>query len=305
MNILVVGAGAIGSLFGGLLSKKNTVVLVGRQPHINVIRHEGLIIKGKTHLQRKIPAVDSLKDIQIDSDLILLCVKSYDTVTASQQIASLVHKESVVLSLQNGLDNIEKIEEVIGRNHILAGVTTQGATYSNPGTISHTGKGRTILGELDGHYTKRLDTILKVFNDAGIETIASNVIKKEIWAKAIINSSINPVTTILNCKNGYLLENPLLEHIVAYICEESTNVAQKEGMLLTSTEMIRRTKEVISETAKNHSSMLQSVLHGKKTEIDSINGLLASLGKNHGVSTPLNEILVSVIHSLSKHNQNV
>lgn len=192
------------------------------------------------------------------------------------------------------------MEEVIDRNNILAGVTTQGATYSDPGTIHHTGKGRTILGELDGHYTKRLETILKVFNEAGIETTASTDIKKEIWAKAIINSSINPVTTILQCKNGYLLENPLLEHIVAYICEESTKVAQKEGMLLTSAETIRRTKEVISETAKNHSSMLQSILQGKKTEIDSINGLLVSLGKNHGVPTPLNEILISIVHSLSK-----
>lgn len=96
MNILVVGAGAIGSLFGGLLSKKNTVVLVGRQPYINAVQHEGLIIEGKTHLQRKIPAVDSLDDVQMTPDLILLCVKSYDTAIASQQVAPLLHKESVV-----------------------------------------------------------------------------------------------------------------------------------------------------------------------------------------------------------------
>jgi 2-dehydropantoate 2-reductase len=304
MNIVVVGAGAIGSLFGGFLSKKNTVVLVGRLPHIKAIQHDGLSIKGKTRLHMKITAVDSIKDIHITPDLILLTVKSYDTVTAIKQIAPFLCNDTIVLSIQNGLDNIEKIEQVIERNHILVGVTTHGTIYSSPGIIIHTGKGKTILGELDGLYSKRLEKIIHVFDDAGIETCASNDIKKEIWGKAIINSSINPLTTFLKCRNGYLLENPLLENIVNYICEESTRVAQSEGMHLTPAEMIQRTKEVIMETAKNYSSMLQSVQQGKKTEIDSINGLLVSLGKNHGIPTPLNEILNILVHSLSKTLQN-
>jgi len=298
MNIVVIGAGAIGSLFGALLSKKNTVVLVGRTPHINAIQHRGLNITGKNQLHVTLTAFDSTKNVTTTPDLILLTVKSYDTATAIKHTVPLLGSETVVLSLQNGLDNIENIEQVIEKNRILAGVTTHGAIFSNPGEIVHTGKGTTILGELNGTRSQRLESIVHVFNEAGIETSISTDIKKEIWAKAIINSSINPLTTFFNCKNGYLLENPLLEKTVEIICKESTCIARAEGIPLTALDMIRRTKEVIKDTAKNYSSMLQSVQQRKKTEIDSINGKLITIGKHHGIETSLNKILVELVTSI-------
>ena len=264
MNIVIVGAGAIGSLFGALLAKKNTVVLVGRAPHITTIQHNGLNITGKTHLHVKLSAVESIKDVSISANLIILTVKSYDTETAIKQTLPLIQDETMVMSLQNGLDNIEKMKHIIDKDRILAGVTTHGAIFSHPGVIRHTGKGKTILGVLDGSQSKRLENIVHLFNEAGIETQASNDIVKEIWAKAIINSSINPLTAFFNCKNGYLLENPLLEKTVEIICKESTCIAQAEGIPLTTLDMIQRTKEVIKDTANNYSSMLQSVSAGKK-----------------------------------------
>jgi 2-dehydropantoate 2-reductase len=300
MNILVIGAGAIGSLFGALLSKKNKVILVGRTPRINVIQQQGLKITGKNHLSVKITAVDSIKEVTTTPDLILLTVKSYDTETAIKHTAQLLGKETAVLSLQNGLDNIEKIQRVINKNQILAGVTTHGAILSRPGVIRHTGRGATILGELTGRRSPRLDRIVAAFNEAGIETSSSTDINKEIWAKAIINSSINPLTTIFQCQNGYLLDNPVLEHVVESICTESVTVARAEGIDLLPTEMITRTKEVITETAQNYSSMLQSSQLGKQTEIDSINGALVKRGNAQGIPTPLNTILVTLVTSLSK-----
>jgi 2-dehydropantoate 2-reductase len=238
-------------------------------------------------------------DVPISPNLILFTVKSYDTETAIKQILPLIRDETLVISLQNGLDNIEKIEQIVDKNHIFAGVTTHGAIFSNPGVIRHTGKGKTILGELDGQRSKRLENIVRLFNEAGIETQISDDIEKEIWAKAIINSSINPLTAFFNCKNGYLLENPLLGKIVETICEESTNIAQVEGIKLTAPDMIQRTKEVIRDTASNYSSMLQSVQQGKKTEIDSINGKLVTIGKQHRIDTSLNKILVELVTSLT------
>ncbi|MCJ7698322.1 MAG: 2-dehydropantoate 2-reductase [Thermoplasmata archaeon] len=299
MKIVIVGAGAIGSLFGALLAKNNTVVLVGRAPHITAIQHNGLNINGKTHLHVKLSAVESVKDISISPNLILLTVKSYDTETAIKQTLPLIRDETVVVSLQNGLDNIEKIEHIVDKDRIFAGVTTHGAIFSNPGVIRHTGKGKTILGELDGTRSKRLENIVRLFNEAGIETQVSDDVVKEIWAKAIINSSINPLTAFFNCKNGYLLENPLLKKIVETISEESTNIAQAEGIKLTAPDMIQRTKEVIEDTASNYSSMLQSVQQRKKTEIDSINGKLVTIGKQHRIDTPLNKILVELVTSLT------
>jgi 2-dehydropantoate 2-reductase len=147
MNIVVFGAGAIGSLFGGLLAKKNTVGFVGRAPHITSIQKKGLTITGNTHLSIKVPAAESIKDIPFTPDMILLTVKSYDTQNASKQIQSHIHEKTMVVSLQNGLDNIEKITRFIEKKHVLAGVTTHGAFVSNPGEIAHTGSGSTILGE--------------------------------------------------------------------------------------------------------------------------------------------------------------
>jgi 2-dehydropantoate 2-reductase len=297
MNIVVIGAGAIGSLFGALLSRTNTVILVGRTPHIEAIRHDGLYITGKTHLHVNLSAVTSPKEINIIPDLVILTVKSYDTETAMTQALPLLNRKTIVLSLQNGLDNVEKIKTIVDKNQLLAGVTTQGVIFSSPGRILHTGKGTTMLGELNGASSPRLGTIMQIFNEVGIETYASTEIQKEIWIKAIINSSINPLTSFFGCKNGYLIENPLLEKIIDIICEESTRVAQSEGFHLTTADMVHRTREVISETAANSSSMLQSIQQGKRTEIDSINGKLVSLGKDHGIPTPLNEILCLLVNS--------
>jgi len=299
MNIVIFGAGAIGSLFGALLAKNNTVVLVGRAPHIIAIQQNGLNINGKTHLHVKLSAVESVKDVSISPNLILLTVKSYDTETAIKHTLPLIHDETVVVSLQNGLDNIEKIEHIVDKDCIVAGVTTHGAIFSNPGVIKHTGKGKTFLGELDGRRSKRLENIVHLFNEAGIETQISDDIVKEIWVKVIINSSINPLTAFFNCKNGYLLENPLLYKIVEVISEESTNIAQAEGIKLTTSDMIQRTKEVIRETASNYSSMLQSIQQRKNTEIDSINRKLVIIGKRHRINTPMNKILVELVMSLT------
>jgi len=299
MNIVIVGAGAIGSLFGALLAKNNSVVLVGRAPHITAIQHNGLNINGKTHLHVKLSAVESVKDIPISPNLILLSVKSYDTETAIKHTVPLIQDETVVVSLQNGLNNIEKIKHIVDKDCIVGGVTTHGAIFSNPGVIKHTGKGKTILGELDGIRSKRLENIVRIFNEAGIETQVSNDIVKEIWGKVIINSSINPLTAFFNCKNGYLLENPLLKKIVEAISEESTNIAQAEGIKLTTPDMIQRTKEVIRDTASNYSSMLQSVQQRKKTEIDSMNGKLVTIGKQHRIDASLNKILVELVTSLT------
>ncbi|MHA1112839.1 MAG: ketopantoate reductase family protein, partial [Promethearchaeota archaeon] len=184
----------------------------------------------------------------------------------------LIDDNTVVLSLQNGLDNIDKIEKIVDRRQLIAGVTTHGAFFSEPGVVKHTGKGQTILGELNGRKTKRIMSIVDAFNNAGIKTIVSRNILKEMWVKTIVNTSINPLTTVFQCKNGYLLENPILEKIVEKVCEESTSIAKANGVNLSSQHMIQKTKEVIRNTSENYSSMFQSFKKRKKTEIDSING---------------------------------
>jgi len=298
MNIVIFGAGAIGSLFGALLSKRNNVLLIGRKPHVTSIKKNGLRIQGKTRLNVKIEAESSVNNVPFTPDLLILTVKSYDTETAVSQVKNIVSDDTIFLSLQNGLDNIEKISGHISSENIIAGVTTHGAFFSKPGAVKHTGTGMTVLGELSGKKTKRVESIVKFFNEAGIKTEVSKNILKEIWSKVIINSSINPLTSIFRCKNGYLLKNPILERLLEIICEESVKIANAEGNDFSYSDMLSKTKEVVKNTSDNYSSMLQSIINGKKTEIDSINGKLIEIGRKHNCDTFINEILVNSVKSL-------
>lgn len=299
MNIVIMGAGAIGSLFGGLLSKKNNVMLIGRTSHVNAIRKNGLNIEDKTQLNVKIPAEDSINKVTLSPDLLILTVKSFDTRSAINQAMQIIDDDTIILSLQNGLDNIDIIKKVVDSKQIITGTTTHGALFSRPGVIRHAGKGKTVLGELNGKKTGRIKRIAGLFNEVGIETIVSENIIKEIWIKAIVNSSINPLTTFFQCKNGYLLENPILEKIVEKVCKESTNIAKANGIDLSYQHTIQKTKEVIRSTSENHSSMLQSFKRGKKTEIDSINGKIVDIGRTHAIDTSMNEILVYLVKNMS------
>lgn len=298
MRIVIFGAGAIGSLLGALLSKQHDVVLIGRQPHVDTIRSKGLTVQGHTRFQGQITAKNSLDDVAKDVDLLLLTVKSYDTLAAMKQARSILSDQTIVLTFQNGLNNIEKIQSVVPKQQILAGVTTHGVVFHEPGVIHHTGVGRTLIGEFDGSETKRLKEIQQMFNDVGFPVELSKNIIEDIWVKAIINSSINPLTAIFKCKNGYLKENPVLFHLMSSICEESVAVAASVGYHFSKTEMVKKTMQVILETSDNFSSMLQSVKRGSRTEIDSINEIIVTLGEKNNVPVILNESLSFIIKKL-------
>ena len=298
MNIVIFGAGAIGSLFGALLFKKNNVLLIGRKAHITAIKKNGLKIQGRTNLNVKIEAESTVDNVTFSPDLLILTVKSYETETAIKQAKKIINKDTKVLSLQNGLDNIEKISKVVDSERIIAGTTTHGAYFLKPGVIKHTGTGITILGELKKGKNEQLHSVFRLFNEAGIKTSESKNILKDIWSKGVINSSINPLTAIFKCKNGHLLENRILERLLEMICEESVNIAKAHGIDLSYKEMLIKTKEVIINTSDNYSSMVQSVMNRKKTEIDSINGKLIEIGNKYNVSTFINEILVYSVKTL-------
>lgn len=298
MKIVIFGSGAIGSLFGSLLNKNNSLILFGRKPHVDIIKKEGLKITGKTKFNKKIPTTSNINDIDIKPDLILLTVKSYDTNNVLKQMEKIVYKNTIILTIQNGLDNLEKLKKIFNYNQIIAGITTEGSLFVKPGLIKHTGKGVTIIGELEGSDSHRIINIVELFNDSGISTFKSNNILREIWKKGIINSSINPLTTIFRCKNGYLVDNPILFEIVKLICNESTNIAKKSGYDINPLNMFKETIDIIEKTKENYSSMYQSFFKNKKTEIDSINGKFISIGNKMNIDTSLNLILVKLINSL-------
>jgi 2-dehydropantoate 2-reductase len=298
MNILIFGAGSIGSLFGGLLSKNNKVMLVGRKNHIDAINKNGLRIKGLTKFKSNVSATEDIKDISFSPDIIFISVKAFDTADAVESIKKFVKNNTLVISLQNGLGNVEKIMKYVYKKQIFVCITTHGSVFLEPGFIKHTGVGKTIIGSVTNNEQNNARAVSKLLNEAGIDTKISKEIVKDIWIKVIINSSINPLTAIFNCKNGYLLENPILENFIDRICEESTNVANSCGFNLNTKKMINETKNVIRDTSENYSSMLQSLKLSKKTEVNEINGEIVQRGHNFNIKTPLNKALLESIKSL-------
>jgi 2-dehydropantoate 2-reductase len=295
MNIVVFGAGAIGSLFGGLLSKENNVVLIGRKTHVEAIQKNGLKIIGKTNATIKVPAEYNIRKIPFSPDLILLTVKSFDSEAAIKESRPLITAHTLVLSFQNGLGNIDLLKNYVKHTNILAGVTTHGARLVEPGIIDHTGIGWTSIGELNGKSTVRLKTIVSIWRNAGFSVESSRNISTVLWSKAVINSSINTLTAYFRCKNGYLLENPFLEGLLERICYESTAAANAQNINLSYKQMVQQTKQVVQDTANNYSSMLQSIMRGGKTEIDSINGYLVDIGTIYKIPMMVNELLLRLL----------
>lgn len=293
-----MGAGAIGSYFGGMLSRKSNVEFIARKSHVDKINKNGLKIKGKTNLNLKIKAYKSVNELKKNFDLIILSVKSYDTEKAIKEVKKFLSKDTAVMSLQNGLGNIEIISKYVPSEKILACVTSNGVIFEKPGLIRHTGLGYTKVGSISNKKSNLVDEIVKIFNNSGIKTEKSNYIKKEIWIKTIVNSSINPLTTFFKCKNGYLIKNPVLKKLVEQICKESTDIAKTYGINLEFEDMFKKTISVIEDTKENYSSMLQSYLFSKPPEIDSINGYLVNIGKDKKVKTVLNEMVVYSVNLL-------
>ncbi len=292
MKFIIFGAGAIGSLFGALLSVKNDVLLIGRREHMDAIEREGLKIEGITegifHPKTK---WDGSR-----YDVVILTTKAYDTRKALEEIVNKFGRLPV-LSLQNGLKNEEIIAEIVGEEYAIGGITSHGATFLQEGKILHAGKGETVIGELNGRITERIKEIGEAFNACGIDTKISNKIKEEIWKKAVVNVVINGLTTLLRCKNGELLKSRYAEEMMKKICMECVEIARTEGIEINE-KIIDKTKEVAKNTAENISSMLQDIMRGKKTEVEEINGEIVRIAKKHGINACANEFLYNLIKAM-------
>ncbi len=298
MRITFVGSGAIGSLFGGLLKKGGSdVLLIGRQDHVRSIKRNGLTISGIEKFTINIDASTNPLDAE-DSDLIVITTKAYDTKKALLDVVPILTNNIKVMSLQNGVGNIEEISKYVEDHNVLGSVTSMGALLEAPGKVQFRGKGTTFVGELskEGKYAKKISNI---FNNAGIKTQFTNDIFCEIWSKAIINSAINPIASIFDNKNGILLDENLLK-IVREVTNEGRTILQKDGINIPN-DIFEKTLEVINNTSNNINSTLSDLRNGNKTEIDYISGKIVEVGHKLGLPTSYNKTLFDMI----KYKENI
>lgn len=294
MRICVFGAGSLGSALGALLAKSNDVTLVGRPAHVEAVRRRGLSIVGERRMKVHPQAFDGISGLA-PPDLILVATKAYSTGTVIEGCRSWVSEDTMVLTLQNGLGNLEQLRGWVGCR-AFGGTTTMGATMLRPGVVRIAGIGQTIVGsdaDPDG-----ASGISRAFRESGIPVRTSDNVHGEMWAKAIVNACINPLTAILRVPNGRLLSSPSMSRLVAEVCGECEQVARAIPVPLPGQSMVARVRKVARNTSKNTSSMLQDVIRGRKTEIREINGYICRIGDSMDVQTPLNDALVGMVESL-------
>lgn len=300
MKIVIVGPGAMGSLFAAFLSKsKEEVWLLDKnKERADKIKDKGIILEGISgNWQAKVNVTAQVQDIGC-ADLIIICVKSYDTKGASLSIKPLIGQHSLVLTLQNGLGNIEIIGEAIGQERVIGGVTNQGATLLDIGQIRHAGRGETVIGRIDGKIPVEMRSIREIFNKVGLETRISRDIKGLLWSKLIINVGINALTAITRLNNGRLVEFDGTRKILREAVTEATRIAKRKRIKLIYDDPLAKVEAVCEATATNISSMLQDVLRKKRTEIDFINGVIVRQGQELGIPTPVNSLLLDLVKTI-------
>jgi 2-dehydropantoate 2-reductase len=300
MKIAIIGPGAIGCLFAGSLARKGQEVWIldKNKERAARINSQGISCEGLSGAwQVKVKATADPKEIT-GPDLVIICVKTYDTKSAATSAKALLGADTSVLTLQNGIGNIELISEVVGPEKVIGGVTNLGATLLDTGKVRYAGKGETVIGRLDGSITVDLRDIREVFNKAGFETRISRDIKNFLWSKLVINVGINALCAITRLNNGKLLDYETSHKILKNAVNEAVKVAKRKRIKLSYEDPLTKVEAVCEATCGNVCSMLQDVRNKKRTEIDSINGVIVRYAEELGIPAPVNSMLVDLVKTI-------
>ncbi len=302
MKIAIIGAGAMGSLFGALLANARADVWLVDvwAEHVQAINTKGLRIEwqGET---RTLPVRATTDPADIGTaDLILIFVKATQTLAAAETAATLAHEKTLVLTLQNGMGNADTLAGAMDPASIIAGTTAHGATLLGPGHIRHAGRGATTIGMWDSTDDTRIKTIVDLFTMAGIEIEARSDIRKIIWEKLLVNVGINAITALTHIQNGQILDLDVTRNLCRAAVEEAAAVAVALNISLRE-DIVEHVFNIAKATGGNRSSMGQDVDHQRLTEISAINGAVVSEANNVGIPVPVNQTLTALVETLQAH----
>ena len=304
-KIAVVGAGAMGCLFGGLLAEGGLdVTLVDvLQEHVDRINRDGLRIVGYGG-DRSIPVWATTEPSGLPAvDVLFVQCKAPYTKEAVRRVLHLLRDDSVAISFQNGLGNEENIGEVVGMERVLGGVTAQGAAVEGLGAVRNFGNLPTHIGELGRGISERAQRIAAALDRAGLQTTAVPDIRQAIWKKLLANIAISPTSAIANMTIKQVFAVPELRETAFEALDEAVEVARAEGVELNAAE----TREVIDQiagptgTGDNKSSLCVDIINRRPCEIDVISGAVVQLGRKHDIPTPVNKTLVAAVKALESH----
>lgn len=307
MKICIIGAGAMGSLFGGILSTVAPVTLIDPwRAHIEAIQRDGLrMTTGAEERILRLPAIwvsnegeiEKLRGTVGEVDLAIILVKSPQTAWAAGIARQLLSPNGLALTLQNGLGNGEILAAAVGEVRTCVGVTSHGATLLGPGRVLHAGQGPTYLGRTT-HTATKVAAVAELFAKAGLEVHVSDDLDSLLWGKLVINAGINALTALLRVQNGVLEQIEPLRELMGAIVREAAAVAQAKGITLPYLDPVEKVREVCRATAVNRSSMLQDALRGQPTEIEVINGAIVREAARLGIPAPVNQTIYNLIKGM-------
>lgn len=303
MKIVIIGPGAMGCLFAGLLAEGgHEVRLLDKRPdRAQLIARQGLIIEDRRGT-RVVPidATARPEDVK-DADAALVCVKAYDTASTIPAILAFLSDRTWVLTLQNGLGNVELLAAHVPPRRLLAGVTAHGSTYLGVGHIRHAGSGTTTLAALLPEHHVQAAQLAATLAQPGIETAVAPDLSAVLWSKLIVNAAIGPLSAISALTNGQLLEQPAWRSLLEKAAAEGAAIAARKGIRLMYDDPLRAVADVCRNTADNLSSMLQDIRRRRQTEIDAINGAMVREAAALGMPAPVHEDLIRRVRALPRH----
>jgi len=289
MNYIILGAGAIGSYYGAMLSRQCNVLLIGRKEHVNAINSQGLKIDGSKKGIFKVKAVTEVEEIK-ENTVVFLTTKVIDSHNAVLSIKNKVKEDTIIICLQNGY-GIEELVRSLVDCKVLRAVTNQAIIFEEFGRIKIS-----YNGYLKIEKSEESEKIVEDLKQCGLNAEVSKNIEQDVWKKMLVNCVLNPLTAIYGIKNSEVIEH---QKEMKGILNEVKLVLDKEGIIFDKEEYKEICKIKFSE---NLSSMLQDIRNNKKTEIDYINGAVVKLGLKNNIPTPINSALVEKIHALEKKN---
>ena len=294
MKIAVMGAGAVGCYFGALLARAgHEVVLIGRPALVEVVRREGLLLESAAYTGAVALLADTEASAVSGAQLVLFCVKSGDTQSAGEAIAPHLSADALVLSLQNGVDNAQRLSAAIGREAVPAVVYVATAMAGEAHVVHH-GRGELLIGT-----SPKSNEIAALLTQAAIPTQVSERVIEALWNKLVINCAWNALSAISQQPYGYLLESEGVTRLMRQVFDECIAVAGACGIELGEA-LWNSVLDIGVSMAGQRSSTAQDLARGKRSEIDHLNGYVVRLGEIHGIATPVNATLHRLVKLLEQ-----
>lgn len=295
LKVAVMGAGAVGCYFGGMLARAgHDVTFIARPQHVEAIARDGLRLETKTFDERvRLNAVTGAEGAR-DADLVLFCVKSMDTEAAGRQLKPMLRPDTLVLCLQNGVDNAERLRGVLPEHAVAAAVVYVATEMAGPGHLKHHGRGELVIEP-----SATAERVAQALRDAGVPTDISDNVRGALWLKLILNSAYNAISAIAQKPYGESVKGEGIWDVMRDVVDECLAVAKADGVQV-PTDPHAAARKLVESMPAQYSSTAQDLARGKPTEIDFLNGYIVRRGQALGIPTPANRVLWALVKLMEK-----